>query len=127
MSAGCFCKSSENYSEGKTPTIPIVSNLFLIGTWTTAGCCCKSSENYSVSKTLTIPIVSKLCPYRYVDDCGMLLQEFIEAAVKPGHRKAFSTTAPLIKYQAINIAPHQQTYPPSGGGGAYLDRPPKIK
>lgn len=37
--------------------------------------------------------------FRYVEDCAMLLQEFIEAAVKPGSKtKVFSTKAPLIKY-----------------------------
>ncbi|CAN0157723.1 unnamed protein product, partial [Ectocarpus sp. 12 AP-2014] len=65
---------------------------------------------------------------KYVDDCAMLLQEFIDAAVKPGRRtKLFSTEAPLIKYQAINMAQHpqqqqqdqyqqQQPLMPSGGG-----------
>ncbi|CAM9730098.1 unnamed protein product [Pylaiella littoralis] len=75
---------------------------------------------------------------KYVDDCAMLLQEFIEAAVKPGRRtKLFSTEVPLIKYKTIKphlqqqpqqqLQQQRQQQPVAGEVGLIItERPPRI-
>ena len=69
----------------------------------------------------------------------MLLEEFIEAAVKPGRRtRVFSTEAPLIKYgpfkandpqQREQQRQQQQQQPADVGGSSTMaiEKPPCIK